>query len=132
MPKIKHKQTNVVEIISWHQWSTSEKYIKNRDFWKIVDYGEPVDVYERVVKGKDKKLYILDKNHAIRMIKSYPDKYYYKKHKIGIKNFNFIQKGRNYYITQLEIVEKHPIIRTFGLIAIFLTIISFIVWIIRK
>ncbi len=128
MVKIQHKQTKVIEEISWHQWSTSAKYERNRRFWKIVDYGDPVDVYGINPKGKDKRLYTLDRDHAIRIIKGYPEKFYYKKHKIGLGFLSIIHRTKVSYLKGLEIIEKHPIIRTLSLIAILLTILSFLGW----
>ena len=127
MVKIEHKQTKVIEEISWHQWSTSEKYAKNRNLWKIVDYGEPVDVYETNSGGKDKKLYTLDKDHAIRMIKGHPNRFYYKKHKPSKHIRNFINRFNNIYLKGLEIIEKHPIYRTLGIIVIIATIVLIVV-----
>jgi len=126
--KIRHKQTKVIEEISWHQWEHSTKYSNNKSLWKIIDYGEPVDVYEFTDNGKRKKLYTLDKDHAIRMIKGNPDKYYFKKARLNKSIPSFFVNIRNSYLIALESIEEHPIIRTLGIVAIILTIVSFIIW----
>ena len=95
MVNIRHKQTQEIENISRKTWESNSKYIKMRQFYEVIDPGDPV-VFCQYQNDKPKEVSILDRDHAERCIKNNPERYFYKEiSEAHIKPAEFLLENKN-------------------------------------
>ncbi|QDK80882.1 hypothetical protein EXU85_20605 [Spirosoma sp. KCTC 42546] len=67
--KIQHKQSDEIRELDRHSWETNPEYQSRRNFWKVLDEGDPVRVFWTEDNGEVRDLGLMDRDHAKNMIK---------------------------------------------------------------
>ena len=70
--KLRHKLTDDIQEISFHAWQTT---ISNKESYEIIERGDTVYMRQIENDGSRKYLYEIDRDHAIRIVKSNPNRF---------------------------------------------------------